>query len=193
IAAGRYRKARLELQALLDQDPGDPQLESLQARLDSVIRLAPQITPDDKAARAAIRGLKGYLGLPLDHTLAHNALRYACELSANKRRYDQFLALLLAEVPALANEDAVTPGMKLLEYKHFVALHQIYDAKYHLAVATLGEILALEPNDLLAHKRLGSAYYSLGRMTEARRAWSTALALAPQDKTLRQFLEKTRR
>lgn len=193
IAAGRYRQALLELQALLDQDPGDPQLESLQERLESIIRLAPQIAPEDKAARAAILGLKGFLALPPDLTLAHNALRYACELSAGENRYDKFLALLLSESPALAHNDAVTPTMKLLEYKHTVALHQIYDAKYHLAVATLGEILALEPNDLMAYKRLGSAYYSLGRMTEAKKAWSAALAIAPQDKTLRQFVEKASR
>ena len=193
ITGGRYRQALLELQALLDQDPGDPQLETLQERLEGVIRLAPQLAPDDKAARAAILGLKGYLALPPDHALAHNALRYACELNAGENRYDKFLALLLAEVPALARADAVTPGMKLLEYKHTVALHHIYDAKYHLAVATLGEILALEPDDLMALKRLGSAYYSLGRMTEAKKAWSSALTLAPHDKTLHEFVKKASR
>lgn len=192
IASGRYSKARHELQALLDQDPGDPQLVSLQARLESVIQLAPQIAPADKAATMAILGLKGFLGLPPDHRLAHNALRYACELSMSEHRYDKFLALLLAAAPSLANEDAVTPGMKFLEYKHFVAIHQIYDAKYHLAVGTLGEILVLEPDDLMALKRLGSAYFSLGRMTEARKAWGAALALAPKDKTLLKFMKKTR-
>ncbi|OGS39522.1 MAG: hypothetical protein A2506_03710 [Elusimicrobia bacterium RIFOXYD12_FULL_66_9] len=193
IAAGRYRKALLELQALLDQDPGDPQLEALQTRLEAVIRITPQLAPDDKTSRIAILGLKGFLGLPTDHTLAHDALRYARELGAGDPRYEKFLALLLADVPSLANQDVMTPGMKFMEYKHFVALHQIYDAKYHLAVATLAEILVLEPDDLLALKRLGSAFYSLGRMEEARKAWSAALVLSPNDKTLRLFMEKARK
>jgi tetratricopeptide (TPR) repeat protein len=192
IAAGQYRKAFLELQALLDQDPGDPQLQALQTRLDGVIKIAPFLLPRPKAAHAAILGLKGYLALPPDLKLAHDGLRYAAELAPEAPIYGKLLALLLVDYPGLSTLDPVTPGMKFLEYKHTVALHQIYDGKYHTAVLTLNEILALEPGDLTALKRLGSAYYSLGRMDEARTAWTAAIALAPQDRTLRRFLDKTR-
>jgi Flp pilus assembly protein TadD len=81
--------------------------------------------------------------------------------------------------------------MKLLEYKQMVALHQIYDAKHFQAVGTLNDILALEPNDVLALKRLGSAYYSLGRKKQARAAWERALKLSPNDASLKKFLTKT--
>ncbi|MBI4061545.1 MAG: tetratricopeptide repeat protein [Elusimicrobia bacterium] len=190
IASGQYRKAFLELQVLLDQDPGDPELQATQRRLESVIKLAPRINAKTRAARAAALGLKGFLAVPPDLKLAHNGLRYARELAADEELYGRLLRLLYGEYPALATADAVTPGMKLLEYKHHVALHQIYDAKHHLAVITLDEILTLEPEDLMALKRLGSAYYSLGRMSEARSAWSAALKLAPRDKTLARFLAK---
>ena len=192
VAAGQYRKAFLELQALLDQDPGDPQLQALQARLDRVIKLSPALLPRTKAARAGILGLKGYLALPPDLTLAHNGLRYAGELAPDVEIYGSLLGLVIAEYPVLATLDPVTPGMKFLEYKHYVALHQIYDGKYHTAVLTLDEILALDPDDLTALKRLGSAYFSLGRMDEARAAWTAALKIQPHDATLRRFLAKTR-
>lgn len=192
ISAGRYRDALQEIQSLLDQDPGDPQLEALRGRLEGVIRLSPSLAPADKAARAAVLGLKGYLVLPQDLRLAHNGLRYACEL-ASDHRYDPYLALLLADSPELAREDAVTPGMRLLQYKHVAALNFIYDAKYTQAVSTLEEILALEPLDLLALKRLGSAYYALGSMEQAEKVWAAALARAPDDATLRHYLEKARR
>ncbi|MEK7389005.1 MAG: tetratricopeptide repeat protein [Elusimicrobiota bacterium] len=190
IAAGLYRKASLEMQVLLDQDPGDPQLEMLRERLQRVIAVYPHLRIKDKAARAAVLGLKGYLSLPPDLKLAHNGLRFACEISPTNEGYKKALALLLKDYPALTREDAVTPGMTLLEYKRFVALHHIYDGKYHLAVGTLNEILVFEPDDLLALKRLGSAYYSLGRKEEARVAWSTALKKAPGDKTLKRFMAK---
>ena len=191
IAAGQYRKAFLELQALLDQDPGDPQLQALQSRLNGVIKLSPALLPRTKAGRAAILGLKGYLALPPDLTLAHNGLRYAVELAPDDELYARLLGLLIAEYPVLATLDPVTPGMTFLEYKHAIALHQIYDGKYHTAVLALNEILALDPDDLVALKRLGSAYYSLGRMAEARAAWLAALKLKPEDKTLLKFIAKT--
>jgi tetratricopeptide (TPR) repeat protein len=192
IAAGQYEKAFIELQDLLDQDPGDPQLQALQSRLDHVRKLAPALFARNKAARAAVLGLKGYLTLPPDLTLAHNGLRYAGELAPDDEKYAKFLAIVFAEFPVLATLDPVTPGMKFLEYKHHVALHQIYDGKYHAAVLSLDEILALDPDDLTALKRLGSAYYSLGRMEEARGAWTAALKISPKDKTLKRFIAKTR-
>jgi tetratricopeptide (TPR) repeat protein len=193
IAAGEYRKALLAHQVLLDQDPDDPALVASQARMESVIKLAPEISPDSRAARAAILGLKGFLAAPPDLRLAHNALRYACEIAPGEELYKNVLKLLYAAYPDLAAADPVTPGMKLLEYKHHVALHQIYDAKHHQAVITLNEILALAPDDLMALKRLGSANYSLGRYDEAREAWTEALRLSPRDKTLKHFLVKIRK
>ena len=71
-----------------------------------------------------------------------------------------------------------------------VAVHDIYDGKYHRAVGTLDEILALEPNDVLALKRLGSAYFSLGKKARAKEAWERALRLQPEDPTLKKFLAK---
>jgi tetratricopeptide (TPR) repeat protein len=193
IASGQYRKALHEHEVLIDQDPNDPELMATQRRMESVIQLAPEIAPDSRAARATILGLKGYLAFPPDLKLAHNALRYACEIAPDEALHRNLLKLLYSDYPALAAADPVTPGMKLLEYKHYVALHQIYDAKHHLAVITLNEILALAPDDLMALKRLGSANYSLGRFDEARSAWSAAQKLAPHDKTLEHFLAKIRK
>lgn len=193
IAQGEYRKAFLELQVLLDQDPGDPDLEATQRRLENIIKLSPRLPPTTKAARAAVLGLKGYLALPPDLRLAHNALRYARETAPDAPLFKSLLELLYEEYPSLVAADAVTPGMKLLEYKHYVALHQIYDAKHHQAVLTLNEILMFEPGDLMALKRLGSAYYSLNRMDDAQSAWTAALKLAPHDKTLEHFLGKIKK
>ena len=192
IAAGQYRKAFAVLQAMLEQDPGDPQLQALQSRLNEVIKVAPELFPKNKASRAAMLGLKGYLALPPDLTLAHNALRYADELAPDDGLYNKLLEILVAEFPVLATLDPVTPGMKFMEYKQKVALYLIYDGKYHTAVLALDEILALDPENLTALKRLGSAYYSLGRMDKARAAWTAALRLAPGDKTLKKFIAKTR-
>ena len=156
------------------------------------MKIASAIAPQDKPSRMAVRGLEGYLAMPVNPQLAYNGLRYAVELRPKEASYKELLDMLLAEHPSLTS-DAVTPGMSLMEYKHFVALHHIYDAKYHLAVGVLNEILALEPADLTAHKRLGSSHYSLGHMDKAEDAWTRALQLAPNDPGLKSFLAKARK
>lgn len=189
IALGRYEDARLEIQALLDQDPGHPLIDALQTRLEDVVKVAKVLKPEGKPARMAVLGLKGWLVFPQDLRLAYDGLRYAVELDPADARYKRFLELVLDQKPDLA-DDAVTPGMKLMPYLQTVAVNDIYDAKYVHAIAALNEILALEPDDALALKRLGSAYYSLGKKQRARDAWLRALRLQPGDKTLKKFLAK---
>lgn len=189
VAAGKYEAARLEIQALLDQDPGHPQIVALQSRLESAIKVAAEIDAKSKAERMMVLGAKGWLSYPQDFRLAYDALRYSVELDPKDPRAKAFLDLLLEQRPDLADE-AVTPGMKLIPYLQMVAVHQIYDADYHRAVVVLGEVLALEPDDALALKRLGSAYYSLHEKDRARAAWERALRLQPGDATLKKFLSK---
>ncbi|MBI4422796.1 MAG: tetratricopeptide repeat protein [Elusimicrobia bacterium] len=190
VARGRYGAAFLELQGLLDLDPSDALFQRLQDRLDAVsrvVRAAPE--GGGRPWRLALTGLKAFLAPTPDPRLAQNALRYALELAPQERRFGELLALVRAKHPELG-EDDVTPGMKLLEHKHLVSLHHIYDARYHAAVAVLQEILQLEPNDVAAWKKLGTAFYSLGRKRQARDAWGRALKLAPNDPSLKEHLSK---
>lgn len=191
IEQGQYKEALRHLQIVLDLDPTDSTSKKLENRLEQVSETLPE-TPAErsKAWRVAIGGLKGYLLLPQDLKLAHNGLRYAVELAPEVEQFSRLLALLRLEFPQLAVEDTVTPGMRLLEHKHLVALHHIYDARYHAAIPALREILQLEPDDVTALKRLGSAFFSLGRRAQAKEAWTKALRLAPKDPTLKEFLAK---
>ena len=192
IGTGRYEGARLEIQALLDQDPGHPQIVALQDRLESVIKIAKKIEYTAKPARMAVIGLKGFLIFPQDLRLAYDGLRYAIELDPSDDRFKSFLELVLAQRPELA-EDKITPGMKLMAYLQMVAVNDIYDGKYDRAIATLNEILSLEPKDVLALKRLGSAYFSLDQKKRARDSWERALRLQPNDPTLKKFLARLER
>ncbi|MBI4052031.1 MAG: tetratricopeptide repeat protein [Elusimicrobia bacterium] len=192
IEAGKYQKALLDLQFLLDQDPTHPKFVTLQGRLEKIIPIVPQASDKTQAWQIVLRGLKGYLGKEENLRLAYNGLRYSQELDPKDSRISKLLALFTSEHPEMARTDEVTPGMKFMEYKRFVSLNYIYDGKYHLAVDTLNEILDLEPRDIVSLKRLGSSYFGLGHKDRAQEVWTSALKLSPNDKQLKKFLEKVK-
>jgi tetratricopeptide (TPR) repeat protein len=189
IRGGQYEAAYLELQQLIENDATHPLYKTLSDRLPAISKIVPK-APEGKAWGIAVKGLGGVLGEREDVRLAHNGLRYALDLDPAEPRFQELLEWLYALKPGLSFDDVVTPGMKFMEYKRFVALHHIYDGKGHSAVQTLSETLALEPDDLISLKRLGSAYYTLGKREQAREAWTRALRLAPDDAQLKKFLGK---
>ena len=63
------------------------------------------------------------------------------------------------------------------------------DGKYDLTIQHCREVLALEPDNVLALKQLGSAYHMLGRKQQAREVWKKALDLDPNDSVLKQYVK----
>lgn len=188
-AAGDYQGALVALQPLLEGDALHPAYSVLQTRLDRISFIVPTASTDSKAWRAAAQGLTGYLAREDDLALAYDGLRWAKELDPKEPRFDRLVAVLLADNPALA-QDAVSPGMGILEYKRFQALNLIYDGKYPQAAAVLEKVVALDPEDVTALKRLGSAYFALKDRAKARTLWQRALTLKPDDRQLKEFLSR---
>ena len=133
--------------------------------------------------------MAGYIAREDDLSLAYDGLRLARELDPQEPRFTRLIAVLLADNPALA-QDALTPGMGVLEYKRFLALNYIYDGKYGQAAAVLEKVVALDPEDVTALKRLGSAYFALKDRAKARTLWQRAMALKPDDRQLKEFLSR---
>jgi Flp pilus assembly protein TadD len=77
----------------------------------------------------------------------------------------------------------------ILDHKKDLALHDIYDSKFYLAVKELEDVLRLEPEDVTALKRAGSAYLQLKDYQKARQAWQKALELSPDDAQLKEYLQ----
>lgn len=190
VKGGRYRSALSGLETLLESGNRTPFVSSLQAALEDVVLIVPEAPERTKAWRLTIMSVDAAIGEKQDFKLAYNGLRYARELDPGDARIKRLLDWFLTKHPAFVDTDTVTPGMTLLEYKRSVALDHMYGARYHQAIDTLNEALALEPADLVALKRLGSAYYSLGLFPKAREAWHRALVLAPEDPQLKKFLRR---
>ncbi|MBI3300216.1 MAG: tetratricopeptide repeat protein [Elusimicrobia bacterium] len=188
-AFGDYAGALVSLQTLLQADPLHPAYVVLQARLDRISFVVPTVSTDTKAWQAAVSGLSGYLAREEDLPLAYDGLRLAKELDAKEPLFDRLISVLLADNPSLA-QDALTPGMGLIEYKRYVALNNIYDGKYAQAAVVLERVLKLAPEDDIALKRLGSAYFAMREKGRARTLWERALKRRPDDAQLKEFLSR---
>jgi tetratricopeptide (TPR) repeat protein len=190
VKAGRYRSALSGLETLLENGNRTPFASALQSSLEEIVTIAPQAPEKSKAWKLAVLSVNAAVGKTQDFKLAYNGLRYARELDPGEARIKRLLDWFLSHHAEFVDADVVTPGMGLIEYKRSVALDHLYGARYHQAIDALNEVLELEPDDLIALKRLGSAYYSLGLRAKAREAWERALVLAPEDRQLKKFLER---
>jgi Tfp pilus assembly protein PilF len=79
--------------------------------------------------------------------------------------------------------------MNIVEQKLVSALNLIYDSKFDRAIMECNEVLEFEPNNVMAMKRLGSAYYALKKVDKAKQVWKDALRYAPNDEDLKSFLK----
>ena len=186
---GRYADALIKLEELLATDPTSPYYLKLQGRLNTISALVPAKPSSSKAWNAAAEGVSAWLGEKEDLPFAYDALRYASELSPSDKTIGRLIAALEEEVPQLKLNDSKPENSGVLDHKKKMALDHIYDSKFYMAVKELEGVLRLEPGDVTALKRAGSAYLQLKDYRKARRAWQKALEISPKDEQLTEYLQ----
>jgi len=191
--AGEYIQAQEKILLLLDIDAANKNYQRLYNRLQEVADIFTVVTKDDKVSRILRLAVSQYLNKPQDVRLAYNFARYAAELQPGRAaNAKQFMRLLSEEYETIILKEKPVKGMNFVEQSLFVALNQIYDGRYDLALRNCEEVLQLEPNNLLALKRMGSAFYALGNKLKAREIWEKALRIVPDDRELINFLKKAK-
>ena len=72
-------------------------------------------------------------------------------------------------------------------------LFQHYYGIWAEIIKLCDEVLEIDPNNITALQRKGSAYYRLGNKVEALKAWEKALLLMPDDGVLKTFIPKVKK
>lgn len=189
LEKGRYSDALAKLEELLSTDPTSPYYLKAQKQLRRIAALLPRKPSAAKHWNAAADGILAWLGEKEDLPFAYDALRYAGELAPAETVLRKLVSALEEEAPQLKLNDAKPANVGILEHKKELALHSIYDSKFYLAVKELEGVLLLEPEDVTALKRIGSAYLQLKDYRQARQAWQKALELSPEDEQLKEYLQ----
>ncbi|MEE9315930.1 MAG: PorV/PorQ family protein [bacterium] len=184
---GLYQRAVEKLIRTLTLDPKNIEAKSKLVKLERVAKIIPREVKETKRAKLIKQAVLSYLDGNIKFTL--NALRYLLSVEPEDREVDRLLKTI-ARVEKVDLVEEITPGMSLVDQKLYNALNYFYEGKYDMTIREAHDVLSLEPNNALAYKRIGSAFFAMGQREKAKQAWNRSLQMNPADKTLRDFLDR---
>ena len=184
---GLYQRAVEKLIRTLTLDPKNIEAKSKLVKLERVAKIIPREVKETKRAKLIKQAVLSYLDGNIKFTL--NALRYLLSIEPEDREVDRLLKTI-ARVEKVDLVEEITPGMSLVDQKLYNALNYFYEGKYDMTIREAHDVLSLEPNNALAYKRIGSAFFAMGLREKAKQAWNRSLQMNPADKTLRDFLDR---
>ncbi len=206
----RLRSSELKDEASLLYERGVAEYKEGQFQMAlETFREAERLLPNDSSIKDARRKLQGIVAVieaelgkdSTGHLLrqavirfmendvkrAFNALIYGMERDKERRELERILKYLETEHPEI-DPIHLASGISLVDHKLQLALEAIYDGRYLSAIAECSDILDLEPSNVLALTRLGSAYFAMNEHNKAKQVWTKALQLDPENDVLRKFL-----
>lgn len=190
---GDYLTARDQYNKILADNPTDLDSKTILARIEDILRITRKKLDDNSPTSEMLRkAITNYIAIDGNQRVSMVSAWYATQLSnrsdlslAIKDFLEQKYYSILATL-----ESPNGTGENIIEQYLFAALNNIYQGRYDLAILKLMIVTELQPTNAMAWKRLGSAYYAMGKKDKARESWERALKYAPDDAELRQSLKQ---
>ena len=185
---GKYEDALEKISRLVENDPSNSYLTDLSDLLQNVTDNIGNRPGDDKTSRYIRTAIANLIETPDKIRKTFNILIYLSQITKDTG-IKEFLKYLAKNNPVEYSSIQIIPGVDLLEQKIVATLNYIYDGKYDRAIMECNEVLEIDPVNITAMKRLGSAYYALKKTDKAKQVWQEALKLNPSDKELKSFMK----
>jgi tetratricopeptide (TPR) repeat protein len=188
---GNFLVVQEQLQAALDADPTDKNVQQLASKFQLIVSAVPSAMGNEEVAVLTRKGVLAYANNDLKASVA--ALRQAYYKDPRNEK----LLTMLNKLETEANMEKTEPpkGPELfspVDQKIFDARQAILEGKYDIAIKKCQDILDLNPNDVTALKIMGSAFFLLDDHVRARKLWSRVLEIDPNDKEIPEFLKQLR-
>lgn len=187
---GNYISAQEKILVLLNMDSTHRDYRKLYDKLQDVMEIFSSLEGSGKISGLLRKSINNYLNKPENIRLSYIFCRYASELDTANQKAKDFSRLLEENYSYITEKEKPIKGMNFVDQSLFVALNHIYDGRYDLAISKCEDVLSIEPNNIMALKRLGSSFYALGNKSRAREYWGKVLKLNPKDTEIRRFLNK---
>ena len=191
--AGDYITSRERYSRILSENPTDQKIKTAINRLGSTIKVVSQVMDDGQVWDLIRKGLSHHISDDGNPRVAIAAVRYAVQLEPENTLVQTVRDFIENEyISVVRTMESPVKDMDILEQYLFSALNHIYEGRYDLTIQECNLVLELEPQNVLALKRLGSAHFAMGRKDKARKAWENALEISPKDSELKSFIRRTR-
>ncbi|MDD5688346.1 MAG: tetratricopeptide repeat protein [Elusimicrobia bacterium] len=193
LEKGDYTTAIRKNNELLEIDPLNGNYKKASEKLEKVVTmLAPSITQVSKVGDLMRKSIAAHVAGAKDERIPVLASRYAWQLDSNNKFAEKVFLFMEKEYITIARMEVMERGKNVIEQKLAVILEDIYDGKYEHALIECEIVLAIESENVMGWKRLGSIYYALGKRAEAKSAWEKALKLDPKDKDIARFYKRVK-
>ncbi len=189
VQKGQYKEAHDAFAEAERNNPSDKSLSELRLKMDGVSAILPMGADTESASHDLIR--KGVMQfLQNEPSKSINFLLYAQQKDAKDSAIPQLVELVKRTFPNESSE-ILDARLNLIDQKLQRALEKIYTGEYLVAAKECQEVLDLEPENPLALTRLGSVYYAMGQVKQARQYWKQALERDPKNDVLKSFMSQT--
>jgi tetratricopeptide (TPR) repeat protein len=189
--SGDYLASRDMYNKVMSENPTDEDVKKVVTRLSDTIKVVQKIDGKGRVWDMLRRGLSNHIETDGNPQAAIAAAWYAEQLEPSNEIAFAVRAFLEREhLMVFRSMEPPIRDMNIIDQYLFGALNHIYEGRYDLAIEECSIVLELEPQNTLALKRLGSAYFALGKKDKAREAWEEALQLSPDDNELKLFIKR---
>ncbi len=188
IRLGQYLEAQKQLTESEHLNPSDKIITEARQKVDALVTIMQVAPTDPNTSDLVRRGVAQFIHN--EPSKALNFLIYAQQKNPTDTSISGVVDLVKRTFP---NESAeiLDARLNLIDQKLQKALEKIYGGEYLVAAKECQEVLDLEPENALALTRLGSVYYAMGQVKQARVYWQQALTLDAKNDVLRSFLSQT--
>jgi len=188
---GNYLAAQEQLQAALDLDPSNKNVQVLTEKFLKVVSNVPSAQGSEESAVLTRKGILSYANGDLKAAVAGLRGAYFKDPKNTK-----LLGLLnKVEAEATMDKTEAPKGPELfspVDQKVFDARQSILEGRYDVAIKKCQDILDLNPNDVTALKIMGSAFFLLDDHIRARKLWTRVEEIDSNDKEIPEFLKQLR-
>jgi len=167
-------------------DPSDPNVPIYLERLKLITPIVPQNISNDKSSVLTRRGITYFM--EGNGESAVKTIAYALSTEPDNFAISRLLARIEEKTGFKAEYAKPVSGMSVVDQKLYECLIAFRQKDYSKVIEICEEVLILEPNNILAYKRLGSAFFALGDKDKAVQTWRRALKIAPDD-TLKKMIQ----